>query len=173
MRQESHSTRSGMDVNYRAGEVGDVPAIFAMIQELAEFEKLSHEVVATVERLEETLFGTQPKAHVMVATVGPQVVAYALWFYTYSTFQARPGLYLEDLYVSPAFRRQGIGFSLLQKTAEVAVQQGCGRFEWSVLDWNSNAIHLYESFGATLMQDWRRMRLEGDALIQAAGPARE
>ena len=148
----------------RAAEPRDVPAIVGLIRELAVFEQLEHLMQATPETLQPHLFGTQPVAEALVAEVGGTVVAFALFFRNFSTFLARPGLYLEDLYVQPAHRGAGIGHALLQRLAQLAVERGCGRFEWSVLDWNVNAIGFYQRMGATVMPDWRICRVTGDAL---------
>ncbi len=148
----------------RAAEPRDVPAIVGLIRELAEFERLAHLVEATPQALEPQLFGPRPAAEAAVAESGGEVVAFALFFTNFSTFLARPGLYLEDLYVQPRWRSAGIGKALLRHLAALAVQRGCGRFEWSVLDWNVHAIGFYESMGATLMPDWRICRVTGEAL---------
>lgn len=142
----------------------DVPAIVDLIRELAVFESLEHLMRATPETLEPHLFGDKPVAEALVAQAGDQVVAFALYFTNFSTFLAQPGLYLEDLYVQPAWRGQGLGKALLQRVAAVAVERGCGRFEWSVLDWNAQAITFYERMGATVMPDWRICRVTGPAL---------
>ncbi|MBL8362962.1 MAG: GNAT family N-acetyltransferase [Rubrivivax sp.] len=148
----------------RAAEPRDLPAITGLIGELAEFERLTHLMQATPESLHPHLFGPRPVAEAVVAEIGPQVVAFALFFTNFSTFLAKPGLYLEDLYVQPAYRGHGIGKALLQHLGALAVARGCGRFEWSVLDWNRNAIEFYERMGATVMPDWRICRVTGEAL---------
>lgn len=142
----------------------DVPAIVGLIRELAEFEKLEHLMQATPETLAPHLFGPRPAAEAVVAEADGQVVAFALFFTNFSTFLAKPGLYLEDLYVQPAWRGQGLGKALLRHLGALAVERGCGRFEWSVLDWNAPAIALYESMGATVMPEWRICRVTGPAL---------
>lgn len=152
----------------RPAEPHDVPALVGLITELAEFEHLTHLLKVTPENLQPHLFGSRPVAEAMVAEVQGTVVAFALYFTNFSTFLAQPGLYLEDLYVQPAHRAAGIGQALLQRLARLAVERGCGRFEWCVLDWNENAIRFYEKAGATVMPDWRLCRLAGDAL-QAFG----
>lgn len=152
----------------RGAEPRDVPAIVGLIAELAEFEKLSHLMQATPETLHPHLFGPNPVAESVVAEVEGRVVAFALFFRNFSTFLAKPGLYLEDLYVQPAFRNHGIGRALLRHLGALAVARGCGRFEWSVLDWNVNAIRFYESMGATVMPDWRICRVAGDELLKFA-----
>ncbi|MFO1272147.1 MAG: GNAT family N-acetyltransferase [Rubrivivax sp.] len=150
----------------RAAEPRDLTAISGLIHELADFEKLTHLVQTTPEKLHPHLFGERPVAEALVAEVDRKVVAFALFFTNFSTFLARPGLYLEDLYVQPAHRRAGIGRALLQRLGALAVERGCGRFEWSVLDWNENAIRFYEGMGATVMPDWRICRVAGDALAR-------
>jgi GNAT superfamily N-acetyltransferase len=153
----------------RAAERRDLPAIVGLIGELAEFERLTQQMKATPESLAPHLFGERPVAESVVAEVEGRVVAFALFFTNFSTFLARPGLYLEDLYVQPAQRGSGIGRALLRHLAALAAARGCGRFEWSVLDWNANAIRFYESMGATVMPDWRICRLTGPALDRLAG----
>jgi len=150
--------------NLRPAVPADAPTLVALIRELAAFEKLEHLVVATPESIAPHLFGPKPSAEAVVAEVGGQVVAFALFFTNFSTFLGQPGLYLEDLYVQPAHRSAGIGKALLSHLGALAVQRGCGRFEWSVLDWNQNAIEFYERMGATVMPDWRICRVTGDAL---------
>ena len=150
----------------RPAAAADVPTIVALIRELAEFEKLSHLLEVTPEKLGAHLFGPRPVIEGLVAEVDGAVVAYALYFTNYSTFLAKPGLYLEDLYVSPAHRGTGLGRALLVHLAQEANARGYGRFEWSVLDWNENAIRFYEKLGATVMPDWRICRLTGPALQQ-------
>ena len=148
----------------------DLQAVVGLIRELAVFEKLEHLVVVTPESLHPQLFGARPAAEAVVGEVGGQVVAFALYFSNFSTFLGKPGLYLEDLYVQPAYRGRGLGKALLQHLGALAVARGCGRFEWSVLDWNVNAIQLYEKMGATVMPDWRICRVTGAALQAYARP---
>jgi GNAT superfamily N-acetyltransferase len=152
------------DLVIRFAETDDVATIFAFIKELAEYEKLSHQVVGDEERLRATLFGDRPAAEVVIAELGGAPAGFALFFHNYSTFLARPGLYLEDLYVRPQMRGKGIGKRLLCRLAEIAVERGCGRFEWSVLDWNEPAIRFYEKLGARAMDGWTIFRVTGDAL---------
>lgn len=142
----------------------DLPAIVGLITELAVFEQLEHLVVVTPESLRPHLFGPRPVAEAVVGEVAGQVVAFALFFTNFSTFLGQPGLYLEDLYVQPAHRGTGLGKALLQHLGALAVERGCGRFEWSVLDWNQRAIDFYEAMGATVMLDWRICRVTGDKL---------
>jgi GNAT superfamily N-acetyltransferase len=148
----------------RPAQEADLPAIVGLITELAVFEKLEHLVVVTPDSLRPHLFGTRPVAECVVGEVGGTVVAFALFFHNFSTFLGRPGLYLEDLYVQPAHRGTGLGRALLQHLGALAVERGCGRFEWSVLDWNERAIRFYEQMGATVMPDWRICRVTGAAL---------
>ena len=152
----------------RAATPADLPAIVGLIRELAVFEKLEHLVVVTPESLQPHLFGPKPVAEAVVGEVGGTVVAFALFFTNFSTFLGQPGLYLEDLYVQPAHRGSGLGQALLRHLGALAVERGCGRFEWSVLDWNENAIRFYEKMGATVMPDWRICRVTGAALANFA-----
>lgn len=147
----------------------DVPAIVGLIRELAEFEHLSHLAQATPESLMPHLFGDKPVAEALVAEVEGEVVAFALFFTNFSTFLAKPGLYLEDLYVKPARRGSGLGRALLVRLAQIAVERDYGRFEWSVLDWNEAAIGFYQKMGATVMQDWRICRVSGETLQNLGG----
>lgn len=148
----------------RAATVDDVPQILAFIAELAEFEALAHEAVATEELLREQLFGPAPGAEVVMAEVGGAPAGFALFFHSFSTFLGRRGLYLEDLFVRPAFRGCGVGLALMVHLAGMAKARGCGRFEWSVLDWNADAIRFYRSLGARGMDGWAVQRVDGDAL---------
>lgn len=148
----------------RAAQREDSEIIFTLIQALADYEKLSHAVTGTLEELRDHLFGARAYAEVILAEVDGQVVGLALFFYNYSTFLTKPGIYLEDLFVLPAYRRQGIGKALLSYLAERAAQEGCGRLEWSVLDWNASAIAFYQRMGAEILPDWRICRVTGTAL---------
>jgi len=142
----------------------DVSAIFGLVKRLAEYEKLSHEVVAQEADFQRALFGPKPVAEALVARVAGGIVGFALYFSTFSTFLGKTGIYLEDLFVEPERRGQGIGKGLLSEVARIAQAQGCGRLEWSVLTWNQAAIDFYESLGAVRMEGWRMYRLTGDAL---------
>ena len=152
----------------RAATPADVPLIARMIRELAEYERLAHEAVLTEEDLRENLFGAHRYAEVIFAEEDDQAVGFALFFHTFSTFLARPGLYLEDLFILPEHRGRGHGEALIRRLAELAVERGCGRFEWSVLDWNVDAHRLYERLGAVRVAGWTRYRLTGDALKRLA-----
>jgi len=152
----------------RPAEPRDVPAIVGLIHELADFEKLSHLCQASAESLAPHLFGDKPVVECNVGEVDAEVVAFALFFTNFSTFLAKPGLYLEDLYVRPAHRGTGLGKALLEQLARLAAERGCGRFEWSVLDWNERAIRFYEGIGATVMPDWRICRITGERLAAFA-----
>ncbi len=151
----------------------DLPVIAALIRELAEYERLLHEVVGSEEQLAQHLFGPRPHAEVLLAEEGNAVVGFALFFHNFSTFLARPGIYLEDLFVRPAMRGQGHGKALLQRLAKLAVERGCGRLDWAVLDWNTPALEFYKSLGAACISDWKIHRLSGEALTTFADlPAR-
>lgn len=142
--------------------------ILQMIRGLAEYEKLIHLVTATEERLRETLFGAKPAAEVMLADCDLECAGFALFFQNYSTFLAQPGIYLEDLYVKPHLRGKGVGFALLERLARLAVERGCGRMEWEVLDWNEPSIRFYEKLGAGPLSEWTKYRLAGEALTRLA-----
>jgi GNAT superfamily N-acetyltransferase len=152
----------------RPATPADVTHIMAMIHELAVFEKLEHQVVATDALLHEGLFGAKPSCEAIVAEADGEVVSYALFFHNFSTFLTKKGLYLEDLYVRQAYRGKGYGNRMLKHLARIAVDRGCGRFEWSVLDWNMPAINFYKAKGAEVMPDWRICRVSGDALTELA-----
>lgn len=157
----------------RPARVEDCEQILSLIMELAVYEKLADQVVATPQVLAHTLFGPRPYAEVLLAEMQGKVVAYALFFYSFSTFIGRPGLYLEDIYVQPAWRHQGIGRAMMTRVAQIAVDSQCARFEWSVLDWNEPSIAFYRSIGAEPMNGWTQQRLSGQALQQLAVTTRE
>ena len=146
-----------------------VPLILSFVRELAEYERLSHEVVATEEHLRETLFGARPAAEVIIGYSKDAPVSFALFFHNYSTFLGQPGLYLEDLFVKPEMRGRGIGRAMLVYLARLAKERGCGRFEWAVLDWNEPAIKFYKNLGAAGMDEWTTFRLTGESLDRLAG----
>jgi GNAT superfamily N-acetyltransferase len=155
----------------RSATPADIPAIASLIRALAEYEKLSHVVVLREEDLRQHLFGERRYAEVILAEEAGTVVGFALFFHNYSTFLTKPGIYLEDLFVRPEHRGKGHGKALLTHLAKLAVERGCGRFEWSVLDWNTPAIEFYESLGAVCMEDWNLYRLTGEPLKQLAASA--
>ena len=142
----------------------DVPVILELIRALAEYEKLSDQVTATEEKLRATLFGPHPAAEVLLGYVAEECAGFALFFQIYSTFLARPGIFLEDVFVKPDFRGRGVGRALLTHVGKIAKDRGCGRFEWEVLDWNSPAIGFYKSLGAVPMDEWTKYRIAGEAL---------
>ena len=155
-------------VTLRFATAEDTPVILAMIRELADYERMSHEVVADITRLRQSLFGERRVAEVLIAEKRREPVGFALFFHNFSTFVGRPGIYLEDLYVRPAARGSGIGKALLVRLARIAVERGCGRLEWAVLDWNEPAIGFYRRLGATAMDEWTVFRLTGAALEDLA-----
>jgi GNAT superfamily N-acetyltransferase len=160
----------------RPAERGDVPVILGLIRELAEYERLADVAVGTEEQLSRHLFGDRPAAEAVVAEIGGEPAGFALFFTTFSTFLCRPGIWLEDLFVRPEHRRAGIGRALLEHLAAIAVDRGCGRMEWSALDWNEPALAFYGELGARPVDGWTVHRLEGDALrslgASGGGPAR-
>jgi GNAT superfamily N-acetyltransferase len=160
-----------MSAQIRPAAPADVSAIFGLMIELAEFEKLMHMFIATEDGVHDALFGARPSAEALVAEENGHIVSYALFFHNYSTFLGKRGLFLEDLYVKPATRSSGLGTKMLRALAALAVERQCGRFEWTVLDWNQNAIGFYEKMGATVLPDWRIVRITGDALATLASPA--
>lgn len=145
----------------------DVPEIVRLIRALADYEKLSDEVLATEEQLRQSLFGPRPAAETVLAWLDGRAIGLAVFFSNYSTFRGRAGLYLEDLFVEPAQRGRGYGKALLRHVARLAVERGCERMEWSVLDWNTPAIEFYRSLGARPLEDWTIYRLQGESLKQA------
>lgn len=153
-----------MDIRITKATAADVPLILELIRGLADYEKLSDQVTATEDKLRDTLFGPRPGADVLLAYAGGVCAGFALFFPNYSTFLAKPGIFLEDLYVKPEWRGQGIGKALLFHVAQIARERGCGRFEWEVLDWNEPSIGFYKSLGAVAMDDWTKYRITGDAL---------
>jgi GNAT superfamily N-acetyltransferase len=156
------------EVRVEAATSEDVPVLLQLIQALADYERMSGEVVATESALRETLFGAAPRAEAVLARVAHEAVGFALWFHNYSTFLGRPGLYLEDLFVVPEWRNRGVGSALLRHLARIAVERGCGRMEWSVLDWNEPAIAFYQRVGARPLDQWTVYRLTGSDLARFA-----
>jgi GNAT superfamily N-acetyltransferase len=152
----------------RAAKPGDERLILSLIRELAEYERLLDAVEATEEKVAATLFGAAPRVFCDLAEVQGEPAGFALWFYNYSTFLAKSGIYLEDLFVRPAFRGRGIGKALLATLARRALHESCGRFEWAVLDWNEPSISFYKALGARPLSDWTVFRLDGEALTKLA-----
>jgi GNAT superfamily N-acetyltransferase len=152
----------------RPATEADIPLILRLIRELAAYEKLTHEVTATEPRLRSALFGERPAAEVLIGGVDGEPAGFALFFPNFSTFLARPGLYLEDVYVRPEHRGKGLGRALLQRVAAIAAERQCGRLEWSVLDWNEPAIGFYRKLGAVPLHDWTVFRLTADAIRRLA-----
>src|SRR5579871_2941319 len=152
----------------RAAVPADVPLILSLIRELAEYERLAHEVTASEADLHTALFAPKPAAECRIAELDGKPVGFALFFHNFSTFLGKPGLYLEDLFVRPEARGKGVGRQLLAHLAKLSLQRGCGRFEWAVLDWNAPAIRFYGSIGARMLDDWRINRLTGEALEKLA-----
>lgn len=162
-------------ITITAAQPADVPAIYDLIQALAEYEKLAHEVTGSAKDLAAHLFGDRPYAEALIARVHDTPVGFALFFHNYSTFLMKPGIYLEDLFVLPNYRGRSIGKALLQHLGQLALARDCGRLEWNVLDWNSPAIAFYERMGAEIKPEWQLCRVTGDALqhlasAQAAPP---
>jgi GNAT superfamily N-acetyltransferase len=155
-------------IEIRSATETDVPIILEMIRGLAEYEKLSHLVTATEDRLRETLFGAKPAAEVMLAYYDRECAGFALFFTNYSTFLARPGIFLEDLFVKPHLRGKGIGLELLRRLARIAADRGCGRMEWEVLDWNEPSIQFYKKLGAVPLDEWTKYRLTAEAIEKLA-----
>lgn len=158
-------------ITIRPAAESEVALVLALIRELAEYERLAHAVVATEDDLRVTLFGARRCANVVLACIDDAPVGYAIYFFNYSTFLGRPGLYLEDLYVRPAVRQRGLGRLLLAHLGRVALARGCGRIEWAVLDWNESAIGFYRALGASPTDEWTTYRLTGDALARLARDA--
>jgi GNAT superfamily N-acetyltransferase len=152
----------------RFAEPADCGVLFDLIQQLAEYEKLSHAVTGNILALQKHLFGSRQYVEAILAEDAGQAVGFALFFHNYSTFLTKPGIYLEDLFVIPEFRRQGVGRAILVKLAQIAVERDCGRLEWSVLDWNEPAKTFYRSMGADILDDWRICRVTEEALTQLA-----
>ena len=152
------------EIEVRAVVPGDIPELLEMIRELAEFEHLSDQVVATEDDYEESLFGDSPAAEALIAEKNSEAIGYAIFFSTFSTFVGRAGIWLEDLYVRPDFRKRGIGKKLLKSVGEIARERNAGRYEWCVLDWNRNAIELYRKMGGEILDEWRIVRLDRDGI---------
>lgn len=159
-------------LSIRAATTADVSLILGFIRELADYEKLSDEVVASEADIRSSLFGPKPVAECVLAELDGQAVGFALFFHNFSTFLGRPGIYLEDLYVRPTQRGKGVGRKLLAHLAQLAIERRCGRLEWAVLDWNEPAIRFYENLGARILKEWRVNRLTGKALENLANETR-
>ena len=157
-----------MSISIRAARESDVDILHSLIHALANYEKLAAQVVGTAEDLQRELFSARPVIEAVIAWEKANALGFALYFHNYSTFLARRGLYLEDLFVVPEARGRGVGKALIRHCARVAVERRCGRFEWSVLDWNQPAIEFYQSIGATMLPDWRICRITGEALTRFA-----
>lgn len=162
-----------MDLSLRQVKPEDVPTLFSLIQALAEYEKLAHAVTGNVAALQEHLFGSRPYIEAIIAEYRGETAGFALFFPNYSTFLTQPGIYLEDLFVLPKYRRKGIGKEVLGYLARLVLERGYGRLEWSVLDWNVDAIAFYERMGAQVLPDWRICRVTGDSLKQLSINARD
>jgi GNAT superfamily N-acetyltransferase len=154
------------NLTLRFAQPGDGSTLFSLIQGLAEYEKLSHAVTGSAEDLETHLFGSQKYVEAILAETNLQAVGFALFFNNYSTFLTKPGIYLEDIFVLPEYRQQGVGKALLTKVAQIAVERDCGRLEWSVLDWNEPAQKFYRRMGASILDEWRICRVTGEELKQ-------
>jgi len=157
---------SGFDIRF--ADQRDVAAILVLVRQLAEYEKLAHQVVATEADLRQTLFGEHPRAEVLLGNFEGEPVGMALFFHNYSTFLGKAGIYLEDLFIQQAYRGRGFGKAMLRRLAQIAVERDCGRLEWAVLDWNEPAIRFYKSLSAEPMDEWTVYRLTGDALARLA-----
>jgi GNAT superfamily N-acetyltransferase len=163
--------KKSIDFQIHPARVDDVPIILQLIQDLATYERATHEVVATEKQLIDVLFGERPAAEVLLAFEKEAPVGFALYFYNFSTWLGRPGLYLEDLFVKPEKRGKGYGRALLVELAKIASDRGCGRMEWAVLDWNEPAIKFYRTLGATPMHEWTVFRLTGEEIAKLANAA--
>ena len=152
----------------RAASRADAPTVFGLIRKLAEYERLTHELVFDEGQMTEHLFGERPYAEILLAEDGGQAVGYAVFYHNYSTFVGKPGIYLEDIFVLPDYRGRGHGKALFQAVVRAAAERGCGRMEWTALNWNQPAIEFYEAFGAEKLSEWTTFRLSGEKLAQAA-----
>ena len=157
-----------MTFSIRPATPDDADEMMELLRSLAEFARLTQEMTGTAEQLREDLGGDRPAVEALVAEQDGKIVGQALYFQTYSTFRTRPGLFLEDLFVLPKYRRQGIATAFMKQLAAIALQRQCARFEWMVLDWNERAIAVYEKLGATVLPDWRPCRVDGDRLVNLA-----
>jgi GNAT superfamily N-acetyltransferase len=164
----SASTRLEDEIRIETAVAADAGDIYGMVVELADFEQLLDECVATEDRLRESLFGDRPCAEALIARLGAESVGFALFFRSYSTFRAQPGIFLEDLYVKPEQRGSGVGTRLLARVAQLAVERGCGRLEWAALDWNTNAVDFYKRLDAEPLEEWTTFRIGDDPLKRLA-----
>jgi GNAT superfamily N-acetyltransferase len=162
-----------VSITIRAAKPADSALIFSLIRELAEYERLSHDVTATEQQIAAELFAPQPRVFCDLAAWNGETVGFAVWFLIFSTFSGRQGLYLEDVFVRPAFRGKGIGKTLMRNLARRCVEQNLARFEWTVLDWNTPSIDFYRSLGANVLEQWRICRMTGEALEKLAGGGRQ
>ena len=156
------------ELSMRPATVEDVGIILELIREIAAYEKLSHQVTAEASTLKDSLFGPSPAAEVVLASWSGEVVGYAIYFHNFSTFEGKRGLYLEDIFIKPNHRGKGIGKAMLTHLAKLALERGCARFEWVVLDWNTPAIEFYQGLGASVLEDWKVCRMERESIEQLA-----
>ncbi len=156
------------EITIRKATIDDAETILFFIRELAIYEKAEHEVLATVASIESSMFGDNSGVHGLIAEIEGKAIGFSVYFYNYSTWLAKPGLYLEDLYVSPEYRGKGAGIALLKHLANIAIERGCGRFEWSCLDWNTPSREFYQSLGAEPQNEWIGYRMSGQTLIDFA-----
>jgi GNAT superfamily N-acetyltransferase len=161
-----------MDITIAPATPGEVPSLLELIRELARFEKLEHEVETTVELLHQALFGPQPAAGALLARCDGEVAGYAIYFFTFSSFVGRAGIWLEDVFVRPPFRKRGAGRGLIEAVARIGAERGCGRFEWTALDWNERALEIYRGLGARVMKEWVLLRLNAAELRRLAAAER-
>lgn len=167
-RNQEELLTTASNFTIRPASATDTEVIFSLIKELADYERLAHEVVATEDDIRSSLFGERPYAEALIGEYSKIPISFALFFYNFSTFVGKPGIYLEDLYVKPEYRAQGFGRQMLVHIARLAIKRNCGRFEWSVLDWNTPAIRTYDRLQAKPMKDWILYRLTGEALKNLA-----
>jgi GNAT superfamily N-acetyltransferase len=169
--RSSISLCSGMKFTIQQAAPSDVPALLKLIRELARFERLEHEVQTTADSIQTALFGPRPAAGALIARRSRGLAGYAIYFFTFSSFVGRPGLWLDDVYVRPSCRNQGLGRALIEAVARIGVERNCGRFEWSALNWNQNALEFYRNLGAQVMDQWVMLRLDSEGLRHLAAPA--